>query len=321
MKLEQNDKSMLFSSTEIPDVFFTEYLSQANGDFVKVYLYLLFLSKYDKDIKINDLSKKLALPLKTIQEAFKYWEECGVLVKKTTGYILSNIQETELLKLYSPKLTSSPEDIEKSEKNQYRIKAIENINNQFFQGLMSPSWYNDIDLWFKKYGFDEQVMLALFNYCYDRQALHRNYLQVVADSWYKNKIRSFSDLDSYYQKQEKISLIKKQIIKKLGLNRNLTTYEDAYLEKWVIDFGYSIDIIELALKRSTSKANISFDYFDKTISDWHDRNLKTPVEIQNFLESRKKKTQEIKELEKKTNYNNNSSTQRNYDNLDNLFAN
>ena len=66
MKLEQNDKSMLFSSTEIPDVFFTEYLSQANGDYVKVYLYLLFLSKYDKDIKINDLSKKLALPLKTI---------------------------------------------------------------------------------------------------------------------------------------------------------------------------------------------------------------------------------------------------------------
>ena len=45
MKLEQNDKSMLFSSTEIPDVFFTEYLSAANGDFIKVYLYLLFLSK------------------------------------------------------------------------------------------------------------------------------------------------------------------------------------------------------------------------------------------------------------------------------------
>ena len=267
MKLEQNDKSMLFSSTEIPDVFFTEYLSQANGDYVKVYLYLLFLSKYDKDIKINDLSKKLALPLKTIQEAFKYWEECGVIVKKTTGYILTNIQETELLKLYSPKLSSSPEDIAKSEKNKYRVKAIENINNQFFQGIMSPSWYNDIDLWFKKYDFDEQVMLALFNYCYDRSALHRNYIQVVADSWHKNNIKSFSDLDAYYQKQEKITSIKKQIIRKLGLNRNLTTYEDAYVEKWAIDFKYNLDIIEIALKRTTSKSNISFDYLDKMISD------------------------------------------------------
>ncbi len=59
MKLEQNDKSMLFSNTEIPDVFFSEYLSSANGDYIKVYLYILFLSKYDKDIKINDLSKNL----------------------------------------------------------------------------------------------------------------------------------------------------------------------------------------------------------------------------------------------------------------------
>ena len=320
MKLEQNDKSMLFSNTEIPDVFFTEYLSSANGDYIKVYLYILFLSKYDKDIKINDLSKKLALPLKTIQEAFKYWEEAGVLIKKHTGYILVNLQEVELLKLYSPKLTSSPEDIKKNAKNQYRAKAIENINNQFFQGIMSPSWYSDIDMWFKKYNFDEQVMLALFNYCFDHSALHRNYIQVVADSWYKNNIRSFSDLYKYYEKQEKISSVKKSIIKKLGLNRNLTVYEDAYVEKWTIDYGYSLDIIEIALKKTTSKSNISFEYLNKIISDWHDRNLKTATEIQEYIQMSKQKQENIKDMKKQvSNYNN--SNQRTYDNFDNLYAN
>ena len=320
MKLEQNDKSMLFSNTEIPDVFFTEYLSSANGDYIKVYLYILFLSKYDKDIKINDLSKKLALPLKTIQEAFKYWEEAGVLIKKHTGYILVNLQEVELLKLYSPKLTSSPEDIKKNAKNQYRAKAIENINNQFFQGIMSPSWYSDIDMWFKKYNFDEQVMLALFNYCFDHSALHRNYIQVVADSWYKNNIRSFSDLDKYYEKQEKISSVKKSIIKKLALNRNLTVYEDAYVEKWTIDYGYSLDIIEIALKKTTSKSNISFEYLNKIISDWHDRNLKTATEIQEYIQMSKQKQENIKDMKKQvSNYNN--SNQRTYDNFDNLYAN
>ena len=320
MKLEQNDKSMLFSNTEIPDVFFTEYLSSANGDYIKVYLYILFLSKYDKDIKINDLSKKLALPLKTIQEAFKYWEEAGVLIKKHTGYILVNLQEVELLKLYSPKLTSSPEDIKKNAKNQYRAKAIENINNQFFQGIMSPSWYSDIDMWFKKYNFDEQVMLALFNYCFDHSALHRNYIQVVADSWYKNNIRSFSDLDKYYEKQEKISSVKKSIIKKLGLNRNLTVYEDAYVEKWTIDYGYSLDISEIALKKTTSKSNISFEYLNKIISDWHDRNLKTATEIQEYIQMSKQKQENIKDMKKQvSNYNN--SNQRTYDNFDNLYAN
>lgn len=319
MKLEQNDKSMLFSSTEIPDVFFSEYLSSANGDYIKVYLYILFLSKYDKDIKINDLSKKLALPLKVIQEAFKYWEDVGVLVKKHTGYILSNLQEIELLKLYSPKLTSSPEDIEKNSKNQYRAKAIENINNQFFQGIMSPSWYNDIDMWFKKYNFDEQVMLALFNYCFDHSALHRNYIQVVADSWYKNDIKSFSDLDKYYEKQEKISSVKKSIIKKLGLNRNLTVYEDAYVEKWTIEYGYSLEIIDIALRRTTSKTNINFEYLNKIISDWHDRNLKTVAEIQEYIKNSKEKQESIKDLKKQTNYNN--SNQRVYNNFDNLYAN
>ena len=56
MKLEQNEETSLFSTTNIPDIFFSEYLSQSTGDAIKVYLYILFLSKYGKDIKLNDLS-------------------------------------------------------------------------------------------------------------------------------------------------------------------------------------------------------------------------------------------------------------------------
>ena len=47
MKIEPFDQSLIFSQTPIPDAFFTEYLSQASGDFVKVYMYLFFLSKYN----------------------------------------------------------------------------------------------------------------------------------------------------------------------------------------------------------------------------------------------------------------------------------
>lgn len=58
---------MLFSSTEIPDVFFTEYMSQANGDFIKVYLCLLFLSKYDKDINLMIYLKNLIFLYKKLK--------------------------------------------------------------------------------------------------------------------------------------------------------------------------------------------------------------------------------------------------------------
>ena len=54
MKLEQKETSFIFSTTPLSDIFFTEYISEAPGDYIKVYLYCLFLSKYNKDIKLND---------------------------------------------------------------------------------------------------------------------------------------------------------------------------------------------------------------------------------------------------------------------------
>ena len=299
MKLEQSDLSLLFSSTNLPDIFFTEYLSQISGDALKVYLYMTFLAKYNKDIRLNDLSKKLELPLKTIQDSIKYLEEQTLITRKNTGYILNNIQEIELHKLYNPKVTSSPEELEKISQNKHRAKAIDSINNQFFQGIMSPSWYSDIDLWFKKYSFDEEVMIALFQYCFNRSALHRNYIQTVAEAWFKNDIKTYNDLDKYYQKQEKLNTLQKTISKKLGLTRHLSQYEEGYIEKWNIDYGYNLDVIELALKKTTSKANPNFDYLDKLLTDWHDRNFKTTNDVQNFLLQMKEKNKNIKTLEKR----------------------
>src|SRR5699024_284350 len=177
------------------DAFFTEYFSQASGDSIKVYLYMFFLSKYGKEVRINDLSKKLNIPLKTIQDSIKYWEGLGLLIRKNSGYEFANIQEIELHKLYNPKVALSAEDIKNTQKNKYRAQAIENINNEFFQGVMSHSWYGDIELWFSKYSFDEEVMIALFRYCFNRSALHRNYIQTVAEAWAKNNIKTFADLD------------------------------------------------------------------------------------------------------------------------------
>ena len=319
MKLEQNDSSLIFSTTSIPDVFFTEYLSQANGDYIKVYLYIYFLSKYNKDVKINDLSKKLEMPLKTIQDAIKYWEDDGLLIRKNQGFIVANLQEIELNKLYKPKITISASDMQKVAENKYRAKAIDTINNEFFQGIMSPSWFGDIDLWFKKYGFDEEVMIALFRYCFNKSALHRSYVATVAEAWYKNKIKTFNDLDLYFQKEEKVKTIENSIKKKLRLSRNLSIYEEAYVEKWNITYGYNMEIIDIALKKTAGKFNLSFEYIDKLISDWHERGLKTPEEINKHLENQKSKP-----VQTKDNSNKNSSanySQRQYKDLNSLYSN
>ena len=283
-----------------------------------IYLYIIFLSKYEKDAKLNDLSKNLALPLKDINDAFTYLEENGFIIRKENGFIISNLQEQTLNKLYKPNLTMSPEKVADIAKNKARAKIIEHINNTYFSGIMGPSWYNNIDIWLTKYNFDDQVLISLFDYCFRRSALNMKYVQTVAEAWGSNKIQTWEDLDSYYQKQDALVKIKKTIAKKLG-KQTLTQYEEAYIEKWLLDYGYNLDIIEIALKRSVYKSNPTFEYFNNIITNWHERGLKTPEEVYAFIEQREKQRKDTKQLEKQVNKA--SYEQRQYSNLSFLYAN
>lgn len=319
MKLGQNDKSMIFSTTQIPDIFFAEYLNSMPGDYIKIYLYLIFLSKHDGDININDLSKKLALPINTINEGMKYLEKEGFILRKQTGFIVVDLQEKTLNSLYTLKIETSEEKVKQNAENKERIRLIEYLNNKYFQGVMGPTWYTDIDTWMDKYGFDEQVMINLFDYCYSKSALHKNYVQAVAEAWGLNKIKTLDDLENYYIEQEKLMKIKKEIAKKLGRRNGLTQYEEAYIETWVNEYKYDLPIIEIALKRTTLRANPSFEYINNIIKDWNDRNLRTPLQVNEFLEQRKKQSKDTKELQKQVKKE--TFDQRIYSNLNFLYAN
>ena len=319
MKLEQNEKNILFNNTEIPDIFFSEYLNTLPGDYLKIYLYLVFLSKYSKDVKINDLSKNLALPFNVISEGMKYLETNKLVVRKPQGYIIVDLQDKMLNELYKPNIKTSPEKIAQNSQNKERIQLVQYLNNKYFQGVMGPTWYNDIDIWFEKYGFDKQVMIALFDYCFKKSALHKNYIQAVAEAWGLNKIQNLDDLENYYIKQDKLMKIKKAIAKKLGKHSGLTQYEEAYIEKWVNDFNYDMNIIEIALKRTTSKSSFSFEYLNSIISDWNERNLRTPAQVTDFLEKRKQQTKDEKQLKKQVKKE--TFEQRESSNLSFLYAN
>ena len=319
MKLEQNDKSIMFSTTEIPDIFLSNNIGMVPGDYLKIYLYLVYLSKYNMDININDLSKKLALSINVMNEGMKYLEKEGYILRKPTGFVIVDLQEKTLHELYILKMQSSQEKIEKNAQNKQRIKLVEYLNNKYFQGIMGPTWYTDIDTWMDKYGFDEQVMINLFDYCYSKSALHKNYVQVVAESWGLNKVKNLDDLENYYREQEKLMKMKKDIAKKLGRRSGLTQYEEAYIETWINEYKYDMSIIEIALKQTTSRANASFEYINNIIKDWNERNLRTPAQVSQFLEERKqknKKTKEINKQVKKENF-----EQREYSNLSFLYAN
>ena len=78
-------------------------------------------------------------------------------------------------------------------------------------------------------------------------------------------------------------------------------------------------LIDISLKKTTSKTNPNFDYLHKVISDWNDRKLSSADEVKQYLLEFKNKTKKVQELKKKTNYNN--YEQRNITNFDDLYAN
>ena len=293
----EKDWQSLWEDISVPEIFFTDYLNHMDSDYVKIYLYAIFACKHELELSPLDLSKKLSLPIDVIEQGLNHLSEKMLITKTQNGYYLNDLKQQELLKRYAPKVTSTPEEaVQNNSKNVKRTQAINAINSIFFQGVMSPTWYTDIDAIFSKYKFEEDVVIALFQYCFDRQALHRNYLLTVAEGWGKSGIVTMQDVDNYYAEFDKLNQLKKSIAKKLGIKRNLSEYEDAYINKWFTDFGYSLDIIDIALKKTTSKTNPSFDYIDKIITDWHERKLKSPEDVNAFLKMQKEK-KEFKQLD------------------------
>ncbi len=295
MELDKNEMR-LFSSIEIPELFISDYMPLLNSDSIKVYLYLLFAQKNNIDTNILDLSKRIGSTVDIVKKSFEKLEQLELIMKKPNGYILKDIREIELYKLYSPKLTSSLEDANNNaEKNKGRLKAISTINNTYFHGTMSPSWFTDIDMMFEKYSFSDEVVIALIHDCYEKGTLNHKYVMAVAQSWHQNKIHNFDDLEKYFMAFEKSNEIKKKIGKKLGFNRNLTQYEEAYVEKWTNEYKYTFDVIDLALRKTTTKSNPNFAYVDKIITDWNEKSLKTVDQIQQYNEEFNKKEKFVKE--------------------------
>lgn len=317
-------KSILYSDTHISDIFITEYMPLLSSDSVKVYLYCLFLSKHSKNASTEEFAKSLGLEVSKVKECFAQLENVGVLCWKENGLVLHDLKEKEIKKMYRLKTTSTPEEaVSNCEKNKKRNEIIYTINNTFFQGVMSPSWYTDIDAWFDRYQFDEDVMLTLFQYCFDQKGLVKPYIEKVAENWKNRNIRNSFDLDNYSIEYKKFKDARGAIVKKLKLGRHLTEYEEEYVQKWVMDYGYNIESIDLALKKTTSKTNPNFNYLNSIITDWHKNNLKTTEEIAVYETTRRKKSSKASPAASSTVPQRGNFEQRNYEDgyLNSLYEN
>lgn len=326
MKFIKKSK-MELSDTLVSDLFILNHMVSLEEVDIKVYLYLLFLSKTQTELDNTALAKKICITENELSFSLDRLQTEELIIKTSQGFNIVDLKEVEVNKSYIPKMEPKVNRVQ-TELEKKRIAAAEAINESFFQGIMSLGWYTDIGTLFKNYSFSEEVMIALFHYCQERKALNKKYVYAVAENWYNGGVKTFEQLEEFLESYDEIQKIKQKIIKALRLNRNITKYEEQYINSWVKDFGYNFSIIEEALKRTVSIANPTISYINGILSNWYKKGYKTIEDLKNA-----EKEFEQKKCEKNNIYNsrNNSKEsnstkfknyeQRKYSDLESFYDN
>lgn len=278
-------KDILLSDTLVPDIFLSDIMPRIPSDAVKVYLYCIFLSKYNKEARPEDLAAKLDLSMDTVNAAFFILEQEELILRTPKVVSLTNIKEMAISKLYKKKTTSDTESTNsKTQTNIRRNQCIDSINKMFFQGIMAPSWYSAIDNWFLTYRFDEDVMVSLFKFCYDNNAMNIKYIEKVAATWSSKNITNHWELEKYMETCERTREIGKTIARSLRLGKKLTSYEEKYLEIWLNEYGYDMTIIDEALKLTVGKST-PFKYAHNILTNWHKEGIQSLEQLKAYQEA------------------------------------
>ncbi len=273
-------KGVLLSDTLIPDLFLSDCMPALPGHTVKLYLYCVLLAKYGKNAEASELAARLDMDTDTIQAAFVILEQEGLLFRTKTGFSLTDLKEREINRLYRKRTDTLPEEaLANSAANIRRNQSIDSINRMFFQGLMSPSWYTALDHWFDDFKFDEDVMVALLKYCHDLKKLGLNYVRRVAEGWHQDGVRTHWDLERHMEERDRFMAARKRISRMMGRYHSLTEPEERYLKTWLDDYGFDLDIIELAVEKTTSRPNANFDYLNGILKRWHEAGYRSKNDV------------------------------------------
>lgn len=289
MKVEKK-RDQRFDTTAVSNVFMEEYLPMLDGNSVKVYLYLLYLTETGGKCTKEAMAAILNVDGSVIDAAIVQLCAGGVITLDGNSIYLENLVGKEIERNYRPRTSKRPDEEPESGADKAQSQMIRAVSDRFFSGQMPNSWYGEIDLWIGKYGFSPEVVFMLFQHCAQNNAITKPYMRKVAESWgEQHHIRTAEQLEQYFRSYEEFDKIRKEIQKRLRIQGPLTDYQSEYVHRWFYTYGYTMEIIALALKEGAGFTRPTFNLYEKILKDWYDRGLRTAQDVKAHLSSRGKK--------------------------------
>jgi len=301
------DQKIDLGDTPIENIFITDYMPTADGTYVKVYL-LGYKYARDKQDNFNSetIAKDLKIPLSDALNAWSFWENEGIVIKRDIEDEYNyKIEFVNLKQLYIDNVYKhiSNVSVEKSNyiNNDELIISNRNADNkkmmkeieEMFGRPMKINEKQKIVSWMNSYKMKPEIMTQAFSYCINNKKIKKfSYIESVVSSWHDEGVCDIDSMVDYLEKRNDRFSIYSRISKSLGFNnRILTEAEMKVIDKWIDEMNFSIEMILKCLENSIKISNPNLNYFDSILVKWHEKGYKT-------IEDLKKDKKEYKSDEK-----------------------
>lgn len=325
-------------NTIISNAFIEHFMSDANGSYVKVYLYLSECIQSGKsNISIPFLADRMDSTERDITRALQHWEKKGLIeitTDKITKQIISicmfNPDDVYASSNSNSYIENTADDIAGTSQmpftsEEHKSNPIESVSisaeqrkelaaNQDFQWVLQvvetfldrPLKSNEIELISYLYGtlhFSSELLLHLYEYCISLGKSNSNYIQAVALSWHEQGVKTPEDAKKV---TTDYNTAYTAISKAFGLGRPLAIIEKQFVERWQKEWLLDLSVIIEACNRTMLKIQkADFKYTEGILDNWHKSGIKTLLDVEKADEIYAKH-----KAEKNTSINNNQTNYR-----------
>jgi DNA replication protein DnaD len=261
--------------TVIDNTFLNEFLPQATGDDVKVYLYGLNLCSNPnvEDNNLDTICKVLSLTEDDVLEAFSYWQEMGLV-----QIVSTNPLEVRYL---PARARSGSAKIRNREKY---TDFNEQIQSVITGRMITPTEFNEYYSLIETYHFEPEALIMIARYCtkIKSSSIGYPYILAVARNFANDGLKTIEAVEQKFLEQEQNSDEIKRVLTALGLKREADIEERNLYLKWNNNFGFTNGtIVEVA---KSLKKKSGFAKLDSLLSKYYEQKLFTLEEIAEFSE-------------------------------------
>ena len=320
--------SSLTEVTILSNTFIDNYMPEANGEFVKVYIYLLrSLSSAPVSFSLEQMADRLLCTERDILRALKYWAKqellaldftdtnklCGIMLLSPghqadpAGAETASAREpmTSAPAAAEP-AAASPASVRTQELTPDRISELKQnediiqllyIAEQYLGKTLSPTEIQKILFFYDGLGLSADLIEYLLEYCVSHNHKSIRYIEKVALAWAEEGISTVDQAKSSSSSYNKDYFA---ILKALGItNRNPVETEITLMDTWLKTYGFSMEIIQEACSRTVLQTGqASFQYTDKILEGWKKKEVQTLDDIRSLDSEYQKRRQSRKAAKK-----------------------